>query len=755
MSLNFVTRIQSRKRKTTRQRPILESLEERVQLSTFRVNTLLDTVAVNLKNGKDSSGHISLRSAIMAADANKGSNTIIVPAGTFTLTIPGANEDADATGDLDVKGKITIKGAGATKTIVNGNGIDRVIEILSGNVTVQKLTIEGGLASEGAGLLNLGGKVTLSSVVVAGNTAQGTAGSAGVQGSGGGAVGGAGGAGFDGLAGDGGGIFNAAGSMTISNSTISSNVAIGGNGGNGGQGGAGEGAIGASGANGQSGTGGAGGGGGDGGAGLGGGIFNAAGAKLTISGSEISVNTARGGKGGAGGAGFLGNGGNGGDDAGSGAGNGGSGIGGKAGNGGVGGNAIGGGLYNLGTATFSGSMSTVRVNGAAGGLGGDGGAGGVGLGLRGGNGSGGRAGGSGGFSEGGAGGEGGASGSAKGGGIYNGTSATLTNTTGLVIEFNVATGNAGGGGGSGGNALSFQGGTGGGVGNGGSGGEATGNDGGFGGLGGEGFGGGLYNDVGGTVVYKAGKNPKNPTPSLFVSNTAEGGLGGFGGNGGTGGGGDGGGGQNATGGFGGTGLGGFGGQGGGAGDGDGGGLDNNGTATFTGITVNFTSNQAVSGTGGRGGNGGTATGGFGGNGAVGGRGGNATGGNGGDGGFSSFGIGGGIHNANATTLLIDPRLHTKKGSKQSKATDLITGNKALASVGGAAGFGASATAGSGGTVGGSIGTATNGTNGASHPLSIGAGGGIFTVATATIDNTSITGNTASSLDNDVDGTIVP
>ena len=94
----------------------------------------------------------------MAADAHNGSNTIIVPAGTFKLTIPGANEDADATGDLDVKGKITIKGASATSTIVNGNGLDRVFEILSGNVTIQKLTIEGGLASEGAGLLNLGGK---------------------------------------------------------------------------------------------------------------------------------------------------------------------------------------------------------------------------------------------------------------------------------------------------------------------------------------------------------------------------------------------------------------------------------------------------------------------------------------------------------------------------------------------------------------------------------------------------------------------
>ena len=62
-------------------------------LSTFKVNTTLDTVAVNLKNGKDASGHISLRSAIMAADAHGGKNTIILPSGTFTLTIAGAGEE--------------------------------------------------------------------------------------------------------------------------------------------------------------------------------------------------------------------------------------------------------------------------------------------------------------------------------------------------------------------------------------------------------------------------------------------------------------------------------------------------------------------------------------------------------------------------------------------------------------------------------------------------------------------------------------
>ena len=214
MSLFHSNRTDTTKRKITKNCPRLEALEQRLQLSTFKVNTTLDTVAVNLHTGKDASGHISLRSAIMAADANRGSSTIIVPAGTFELTIPGANEDADATGDLDVKGKITIKGASANSTIVNGNGLDRVFEILSGNVTIQKLSIEGGLASEGAGLLNLGGKVTLSSVVVSSNTAQGTAGSTGVQGSGAvGAVGGASGgqAGLDGSTGAGGGHFQRGG----------------------------------------------------------------------------------------------------------------------------------------------------------------------------------------------------------------------------------------------------------------------------------------------------------------------------------------------------------------------------------------------------------------------------------------------------------------------------------------------------------------------------------------------------------------
>ena len=156
---------------------------------------------------------------------------------------------------------------------------------------------------------------------------------------------------------------------------------------------------------------------------------------------------------------------------------------------------------------------------------------------------------------------------------------------------------------------------------------------------------------------------------------------------------------------------------------------------------------------GAGGTGGIATAGSGGNGATGGTGGMATGGTGGDAGFSSFGVGGGIYNGNNTTLVINPRLHARKGSSQAKATNVITSNQAVAAAGGAPGAGGSATAGTGGSPNGANGSATHGATGAAHPLSIGAGGGIFTIETAMIDFTMITGNFASSLDSDVDGTI--
>src|SRR5580698_385454 len=220
-----INRQQRGKRRSTGLRPWLDGLEARVLLSTFKVNTTLDTAAVNLKTGKDATGHISLRSAIQAANVKPNSDTIIVPSGTFKLTLAGANEDNDATGDLDINGNVTIKGKNAASTIIDGNNLDRVFQVLNGKVQISGVTIQHGRSNEGGWLLNSGGNVTLTSVIVANNFAVGTNGANGANGAGGGPVGAVGSNGGSGGSTFGGGIANQTGSLIISKSTILSNQA--------------------------------------------------------------------------------------------------------------------------------------------------------------------------------------------------------------------------------------------------------------------------------------------------------------------------------------------------------------------------------------------------------------------------------------------------------------------------------------------------------------------------------------------------
>jgi hypothetical protein len=119
-------------------------------------------------------------------------------------------------------------------------------------------------------------------------------------------------------------------------------------------------------------------------------------------------------------------------------------------------------------------------------------------------------------------------------------------------------------------------------------------------------------------------------------------------------------------------------------------------------------------------------------------------------------VGGGIFNAANASLTIDPRLAAKKRSQQSKATNTITGNQAKNGLGGAGGQGGDAFEGVGGRSGtgkpnGLVGTATQGTAGANGVSGAGIGGGLdrLTGSDATISNTNITGNNASTADNDV------
>jgi len=119
----------------------------------------------------------SLREAIIAANAAAGADTITLPAGTYTLSIAGTDEDAAATGDLDVTDDLTITGAGAASTIVEAcdssggpcSGIDRVFEIWSATVEISGVTIRNGDAGTdaGGGISNFGELVLNESTVTA------------------------------------------------------------------------------------------------------------------------------------------------------------------------------------------------------------------------------------------------------------------------------------------------------------------------------------------------------------------------------------------------------------------------------------------------------------------------------------------------------------------------------------------------------------------------------------------------------------
>ena len=100
--------------------PQLMVLEDRVAPAAFTVNTLSDTHAKNLTTGTDSTGHVSLRSAIEAADHLGGSNTISLPAGTYDLSTWTARyqeqSDAYRNGGEQHYDQCTITRAGSSKS---------------------------------------------------------------------------------------------------------------------------------------------------------------------------------------------------------------------------------------------------------------------------------------------------------------------------------------------------------------------------------------------------------------------------------------------------------------------------------------------------------------------------------------------------------------------------------------------------------------------------------------------------------------
>ena len=200
-------------------------------MATFTVNSTVDSVDAFPGDGTcaDSLGRCTLRAAIMEANASSGPNTINVPAGTYTLTLGPSDDEfnfdgaEDSFGDLDIlNNDLTIIGAGAASTIIDGGAIDRVFDVnnfsafgAAVNVTFQDLTIRNGNAptspegyhQPGGGIQfdgtdnNTGfptGALTITNCRITGNTASGV----------------------------GGGVLAIFGSATVSGSELSSNRSV-------------------------------------------------------------------------------------------------------------------------------------------------------------------------------------------------------------------------------------------------------------------------------------------------------------------------------------------------------------------------------------------------------------------------------------------------------------------------------------------------------------------------------------------------
>jgi len=150
------------------------------QAAVFAVDD--DTDAPDVAPGDGScataAGTCSLRAAIQETNALDGADEIDLPVGFFTLTIPGTDEDAGATGDLDVLDDLTIRGVNAYLSIIDAGGIDRVIDqlpqpVASQTTTLQleDLTIANGDAQGTGGGIRYGAMLVLDRVIVRENEA--------------------------------------------------------------------------------------------------------------------------------------------------------------------------------------------------------------------------------------------------------------------------------------------------------------------------------------------------------------------------------------------------------------------------------------------------------------------------------------------------------------------------------------------------------------------------------------------------------
>ena len=111
------------------------------EMETVRSTHTVSGITITVNTADDelnSDGDCSLREALQAANTNtavdacpagSGWDTIQIPAGTYQLSLTGADEDSNATGDFDILESVDIVGAGSSTTILDGMMNDRVLHV--------------------------------------------------------------------------------------------------------------------------------------------------------------------------------------------------------------------------------------------------------------------------------------------------------------------------------------------------------------------------------------------------------------------------------------------------------------------------------------------------------------------------------------------------------------------------------------------------------------------------------------------------
>ncbi len=140
--------------------------------ATFWPLSLSDTVDSSPGDGAcvDAWGQCTLRAAVIEANALGGPDEIRLPAGTFTFTLGGPDEDQAYTGDLDVREDLTVLGLGPGITILDANFLDRIFHGISAvDLTVKDLTVKNGWAESAMYTPTYGGAIWMYDYPAAGN----------------------------------------------------------------------------------------------------------------------------------------------------------------------------------------------------------------------------------------------------------------------------------------------------------------------------------------------------------------------------------------------------------------------------------------------------------------------------------------------------------------------------------------------------------------------------------------------------------